>query len=165
MLRLIALAILLVSAPPALAQARDDPGRPERLANAPPEGSGVTVRDAWVRLPAVAGRPAAGYMTLAATRPARLVSAVSPLAARIELHNASMAGGVMRMDKLPAVELRPGAPFAFKPGGAHLMLYGVSKAAKRGGTLPVTLRFADGATLKVDAMLHAADEAHGGGHH
>lgn len=118
---------------------------------------------AFVRLPAVPGRPAAGYLTLiAGEKAARLVGAASPLAKRIELHGTSMAGGVMSMNKLPAVELKPGATFAFTPGGNHLMLFGISPSVKPGGTIPITLTFADGATLKVEAKAHAAGDPHAG---
>lgn len=118
----------------------------------------VFARDAWVRLPAVPGRPGAGYMTLTAAQPARLTGAASPLAARVELHSSSMAGGVMRMDKLPAVELRKGVPFSFAPAGNHLMLFDISASVKPGHSIPILLSFADGSTLRVEAKARAAGE-------
>ncbi|WP_419816787.1 copper chaperone PCu(A)C [Glacieibacterium sp.] len=119
--------------------------------------TGPSVRQATVRLAAVPGRPSAGYFTLnGGTAGDTLTSVVSPLAERIEMHSSSMAGGVMRMDKLPAVKSMPGETVRFAPGGNHLMIFGVAATVKPGATLPLTFRFASGAVVKVDATSVAA---------
>lgn len=109
---------------------------------------------AEVALATVPGRPAAGYFALSGG-PATLVSAASPLAERIEMHSSSMAGGVMSMDKLPAVMVRAGRPVTFAPGGSHLMIFGLAASVKPGSTVPLLLRFADGQTLRVEARAVA----------
>lgn len=114
---------------------------------------------AWVRLAAVPGRPGAGYFTLhAGTVPVELVAVSSPLA-RVELHSSSMAGGVMRMDRLPSVRVAAGGTAAFAPGGSHLMLFDVAASVRPGATVPLTLTFADGRTVRVDAAVQAAGAA------
>lgn len=114
------------------------------------------VTGAWVRLAAVPGRPAAGYFTLrAGTRPVELVAVGSPLA-RVELHAMSMAGGVMKMDTLPSVRVAGGAQTSFTPGAAHLMLFDLPATVTPGATVPLTFRFADGTSLRVDAAARAA---------
>ncbi len=124
--------------------------------------TGPWVTNAWVRLAAVPGHPAAGYFTLSAGPRAVELSAVASPLARIELHGMSMAGGVMRMDKLPSVKILAGQTGGFAPGGAHLMLFDLPASVKPGATLPLTFRFADGTTIKVDAVVRAAgaDRAH-----
>ena len=125
----------------------------------------VRVIGAAVRLPAVTGRPAAGYFRLiGGAKGDTLVGVASPLAQRIELHNSSMAGGVMRMDKILAVKLAPSETVEFKPGGNHLMIFGIAATLKPGATLPLTFRFASGATVKVDAATVAPGAALDGGH-
>ena len=115
---------------------------------------------ATVRLPAVAGRPAAGYFTLRGGKASDTLTGVaSPLATRIEMHSNSMAGGVMRMDALPAVAVAPGATVGFKPGGNHLMVFGLSKGLKFGATVPLVLRFKSGATLRTAALAVAPGAA------
>lgn len=114
------------------------------------------VVNAWVRLPAVAGRPAAGYLTLVAGRaPIELVAVASPIA-RIEMHGMSMAGGVMRMDALPSIRVAAGGTATLAPGGAHLMLFDLPPTVTPGATVPMTLRLANGSSLKVDAVARAA---------
>ena len=118
----------------------------------------LSVRDASVALAAVPGRPAAGYFTLSGGD-ATLVSVASPLASRIELHSSSMAGGVMRMDALPAATVRADAPLRFAPGGNHLMIFGLRGDLKPGATVPLVLRFKDGRSLRVEARAVAPGTA------
>lgn len=115
------------------------------------------ITDATVRLPAVAGRPAAGYLTIhAGAVPITLVGAATPLAERIEFHTSAMAGGVMRMAALPQVGIRANHSGGFAPGGDHLMIFGLRRDVKPGATIPITLRMADGRTLRVEAVAVAA---------
>ena len=119
-------------------------------------GGPARVTGATVRLSAVPGRPAAGYFTLTAgATPVELTGVASP-PARVELHAMSMAGDVMRMDKLPSVRVGAGGTVRFAPGGSHLMLFGVPASVRAGGTLPLTFAFSDGTTIRVAATVVAA---------
>lgn len=114
----------------------------------------VRVTDAWVRLAAVPGRPAAGYFTLlAGPTPVELTGVASPLA-RVELHAMSMAGDVMRMDTLRSVRVAAEGRTSFAPGGNHLMLFDLPATVVPGAAVPLTFRFADGTTVKADAIAH-----------
>jgi copper(I)-binding protein len=105
----------------------------------------------WSR-PAVAGATAVGYLTLVnrGPGPQTLTGASSPMAAKVELHSSSMAGGVMRMEKTPQVVIPAGGEVAFAPGGRHLMLIGLKAALKPGDHVPLTLAFSDGRRLKTE---------------
>jgi copper(I)-binding protein len=108
---------------------------------------------AWVRLNPVPGRPSAGYLTVeGGGQPDKLIGATAP-GARIELHSMTMDGGVMKMAKLDSVPLPAGGKAAFVPGGNHLMIFGLTGAPK---TLPITLKFASGATVVTQAEVRAA---------
>ena len=120
--------------------------------------AGLQVTNASVTLPTVPGRPGAGYLTLTGG-PATLTSVASPLATRIEMHSSSMAGGVMSMDKLPAVMIRAGTPVRFAPGGNHLMIFGLPASVKPGSTVPLLLKFKDGQTIRVEARAVAPGQA------
>lgn len=117
--------------------------------------------DAWVRLAAVPGRPAAGYLTLhGGDRPATLVAIAAAGVPRVELHQSRMgAGGMMTMDATPSVAVPPGGEVTFAPGGRHAMLFGVPASVQPGGTLELTLRFADGQAVRVPAKVVGAGEA------
>ena len=110
----------------------------------------ITVDDAWVRLPAAAGRPGSGYFTMTGgPADATLISARSDLAIRTELHATVRGpGGRMTMRPLGVVPVPARGEVAFAPGGRHLMFYGLSPSLKPGGTTILTFTFADGSRLE-----------------
>lgn len=115
---------------------------------------------AWVRLPAVAGAPAAAYLTLTGGRKAAaLVRVESALVGRIEMHE-SMAGsgGMMTMKPLDRLEVPSGGTVSFAPSGKHLMLFGLDPAVKPGTAVPLRFGFADGTTTEAEAKTVAAGE-------
>ncbi len=114
------------------------------------------VMDAWLRMPAVSGRPAGGYFIVHGTDKAdALVSAASPKAERIELHSVVMQDGVMRMRAETRFPLPARGTLTFAPGGNHLMLFGLAADVKAGDRVPVTLGFQSGAKVTVDAEVRA----------
>ena len=81
-----------------------------------------------------------------------MVSASSPLASSVEIHEMAMDGNVMTMRALPEGLLLPaGKPVALKPGGVHLMLMGLKQALKAGDTVPVILVI-EGADKKRESL-------------
>jgi hypothetical protein len=112
--------------------------------------SAVEVLQPWSR-PAVAGTNGVGYMILANHgRATDLLEKVeTPLAARVEMHSTSMAGGVMSMKKEDKVAVPAGGKTTFGPGAYHLMLIGLTRTLKPGDQVPATLSFASGAKVKV----------------
>jgi copper(I)-binding protein len=119
----------------------------------------VEVSDASVQLPAVPGRPGAAYFTLRTNNdPTKLVSVSSPRIERIELHETSMEGGVMRMR--PAGDLSFGEQLKFEQGGKHAMLFGIDPALKAGDKVALTLNFEPAPAVTVEAEVRAF----GGGH-
>ena len=108
----------------------------------------LSVSGAWSR-PAVAGTNGVGYLVIAnaGKAPDALVGVESPLAAKVEMHSSSMAGGVMSMRQVSRVAVPPGGRAAFAPGGYHLMLIGLTRTVKPGDKIPATLSFASGAKL------------------
>ena len=119
-----------------------------------------SVEDAWIRLPAVQGRPAAAYFELDAGRAAQtLLSVKSPIAIRSELHESmEMDGGMMSMKPLAQLAIPAGDDVEFAPGGKHVMLFDIAPSAKPGDVTKLIFTFADGQTLEVDAKLLAAGD-------
>jgi copper(I)-binding protein len=122
----------------------------------------LSADQAWVRLPAVAGNPGAGYLTIhGGPVPARLLAVESPAAGSTELH-ASMkmgAGGMTGMQRLDGLDVPANGIVAFAPGGNHVMMFGLGASLKPGGTVPFTVRFARGPSLTVEAKVVGAGDA------
>lgn len=114
---------------------------------------------AWIRLPAVLGRPAAAYFTITGgADKATLLTVATPVALRSELHESMAHGGMMTMAPIAQVDVAPGATVAFAPGGKHVMLFDLDPALKPGATAPLDLNFAEGRTLKVTAKVVGAGD-------
>ena len=121
------------------------------------------IEHAWVRLPAVAGRPAAAYFTISGSDGAadRLVKVESALVQKIELHE-SMAGmgGMMAMKPLASVVVPASQTVVFKPGDRHAMLFGIDPVVKPGTAVPLRFGFASGKTAEAEAKtVGAGDDA------
>lgn len=127
----------------------------------PPE----RIEEAWVRLPAVEGRPAAAYFRISGGEEGEVLLAVeSPRVDNVELHETVNEDGVMRMRPVMSVSVPAGEVMAFEPGGHHAMLFGISPEITPGTSLPLDFRFENGRDMRVDAVtIGAGDEPPFGG--
>jgi copper(I)-binding protein len=130
---------------------------------------GIEVQDAWARASASAHKTGAAYLTLVNRGDAvdRLVSASTPAAERAEVHAHLHEGGIMRMRKVDGVDVHPGEPVVFAPGGLHVMLMGLTKPLDEGARFPLTLHFEKAGDLTVQVAVlgvGAAGPAHDAPH-
>ncbi|WP_341208238.1 copper chaperone PCu(A)C [uncultured Sphingomonas sp.] len=116
--------------------------------------------DAYVRLAAVPGRPAAGYFALrGGAKDTTLVRVEAPGVSRSEMHGSRMtASGMVTMESLATVPVPAKTDVAFAPGGRHVMLFDLPQNIRAGSVVPLTLRFADGAAAQVEATVIAAGD-------
>ena len=99
----------------------------------------TTVKDAWVR-GTVAQQKATGmFANITSTGGGKLVSASSPAAGIVEIHEMAMDGNVMKMRAIPGLDLPAGKAVELKPGGYHVMLMDLKQQVKEGDTVVVTL--------------------------
>jgi copper(I)-binding protein len=99
----------------------------------------TTVKDPWVR-GTVAGQKATGmFAQITSASGGKLVSASSPLAGVVEVHEMVMDGNVMKMRAVTGLELPAGKAVELKPGGYHVMLMDLKQELKSGESVPVTL--------------------------
>jgi len=99
----------------------------------------TSVKEPWVR-GTVAQQKATGmFAQITSSTGGKLVSASSPVAGVVEIHEMTMDGNVMKMRAVAGLELPAGKPVELKPGGYHLMLMDLKKELKPGEMVPVTL--------------------------
>lgn len=111
----------------------------------------------YVRLAAVPGRPAAGYLALPVHGDrGALVSVASPQAGRVEMHETMASGTMASMRPIARLPVRDGEMLAFSPGGRHLMLFDLDPAIRPGGRIRLILTFERGTPLPLDAHVIAA---------
>jgi periplasmic copper chaperone A len=113
------------------------------------------VSGAWVRAPMGEGRPAAGYLTITGASSAdALVSAESPAAMRVEVHETYSGGSGMGMREVEKIDIPAGSTVRLEPGGYHLMLMG-PKASEIaiGRTVEITLTFEKAGNVTIAAEV------------
>ena len=119
----------------------------------------LSVDNAWARATAPGQKTAGVYLELTSTTDAALVSAASPLAARVELHSTTLDGGVMRMRAVDRIALPARKTVKLAPNGLHLMAVDLTRPLQPGEKLPLELRVevSGGAatTIRIDAEVRA----------
>jgi copper(I)-binding protein len=99
----------------------------------------VTVKDPWVRATVSQQKATGAFMQITSAQDAQLVSASSPVAGVVEVHEMTMEKDVMKMRAVKALDLPAGKSVELKPGGYHVMLMDLKQQMKEGDTVPVTL--------------------------
>lgn len=123
--------------------------------DAPSEASArVAVADAWCRPSRKGAQAGACYAILVATADDRLTGGATPRAGQLQLHQMTMDDGVMKMGEMRnGLVLPAGRPVPLAPGGAHLMLIGLTQPLTLGDSVPLTLRFAKSPEVTVAAQV------------
>ncbi len=114
----------------------------------------VAVNGAWARA-TVQGQKATGvFMTLTAKSGSKLVSASSPVAGLVEVHEMKMNGNVMQMRPvLGGLKLPAGQAVELKPGGFHMMMLDLKQPLLKDTTVPMTLFFRDAKGVETKTEL------------
>lgn len=105
----------------------------------------VKVEDAWVRGTVATQKATGAFMRLTPSANARLVSASSPVAGVVEIHEMTMENDVMKMRQIPGLDLPAGKTTELKPGGYHVMMMDLKGPVQAGESVPLTLTFEDAA--------------------
>ena len=119
--------------------------------------STVVVRDAWVR-EVPAGRAVTGaFMILenTGTTARALVHGKASVSDTLELHEMKRTDGMMSMSPVKRIEVAEKSETPLKPGGYHLMLFGLKAPLVANDTVRLTLTFDDGSTVKVAAPVRS----------
>ena len=89
-----------------------------------------------------------------------LVAVETPAAMMVELHEHTMADGMMQMREVEKIDLPAGATVELNPGGLHIMLMGLKSQLKPGDEVEITLIYSDGSKAtakapvrKIEAMI------------
>jgi len=123
----------------------------------------LTVIHPWARASAGAATTGAVYMTIRNDGAAgdRLLSAATPVAERAELHTHVMEDGIAKMRPVESIDIAAGGSVALKPGGLHLMLFGLRQRLREHDTFPLTVTFAEAGTVELEIQVEAVGASHG----
>ena len=116
----------------------------------------IKVENAYTRATVPGQMAAGGFMKIENKGIAdQLVSASSPVAGEVQLHEMAMDGNVMRMRQVKDIALPAGGALELKPGGLHLMFMNIKAPLTAGETVPVKLKFAKAGEVEVKMPVNA----------
>jgi copper(I)-binding protein len=127
---------------------------------------GLQIGNPWARATPSGATVGAGYLTITnkGKAPDRLVGGAAAPAARFEIHNTVVEGGVAKMRPVTGLEIKPGETVELKPGGMHVMLLGLKQPLKQGQRIKGMLVFEQAGTVAIEFAVQAAGApaSHGG---
>ena len=103
----------------------------------------IVISDAWTR-PTAAGMPmGVAYLRVRneGASDDAIVSASTPAAARVEIHQTTLADGMARMRPMREILVPAKGTVAIAPGGIHLMLVDMEAPIAVGTRVPLVLQF------------------------
>jgi copper(I)-binding protein len=104
----------------------------------------IVIKQAWSRATPKGAQVASGYLTIEDHGSAadKLISAATPAAAKVEMHEMTTLDGVMIMRPVEGrLVIPPGANVTFAPGGNHLMFIGLNSPFSEGEHVAAALMF------------------------
>lgn len=115
----------------------------------------ISVSNPWIRATAPGQKVSGAFLTLnnASATPVTLVGAEFSDAASVEIHETSMNGKMMRMQRVEQLEIPANGSVALKPGSYHIMLMGLGKSLQAGTTESLVLIFADQSQTTIAAPV------------
>lgn len=115
----------------------------------------VSTKNAWAR-PTREGAKMTGVF-LDITNPGKsddsLVSATCECAEVTEIHESMHNHGMVKMQRIAALDIKAGETVTLKPGSFHIMLMGLKKPLKVGETVKLQLTFKQAGVVTVDAKV------------
>lgn len=89
----------------------------------------LEITEAYVRAPVPGQTVGAGFLSLRnnSAQDITLVAVRSPAANNAEIHEHRHDNGTMRMRQLKTLNIKAGDSANFKPGGLHIMLFGMQE--------------------------------------
>ncbi len=123
----------------------------------------IKIEGAYTRATVPGQQVAGGFMKIENKGVAdQLISASSPVAGEVQLHEMAMDGNVMKMRQVKDIPLPAGGAVELKPGGLHLMLMNIKAPLTAGETVPVKLKFAKAGEVEVKMPVNAMGNAAAG---
>lgn len=111
----------------------------------------ITVNDGYVKASIPGSNVTASYMTLRNTsnKAITLQKVSSTVSDRIEIHEHSMADGIMRMREVGEITIKANSTVVLQPSGLHLMIFSLKQPIKEKSVMPLTLYFSNDTEVKI----------------
>ena len=117
----------------------------------------IIVIDGYIREMPPGQNITAAFMTLKnpTLGSCRLTEAFSAIADKTEIHSHFHKNGMMSMRPIDGIDIPPKKSISFKPGGYHLMLFGLKLELKKSAQHEITLNFVGCPTVTFSADVRS----------
>ncbi len=112
----------------------------------------------WARATPQGTMVGAGYLTVRnrGKTADRLLSAATPVAGKVEIHEMAVKDGVATMRPVEGgISIAPGKSVELKPGGYHLMFMDLKAPLKAGENVPGSVVFEKAGKVEVEFVVEA----------
>ncbi len=111
----------------------------------------INVSDAYIRETIPGTTISSAYMTIENTtdKQRKLVGVSSNISKRIELHEHSMANGMMQMQQVESIIIKAKENVVLQPHGYHIMIFNLDTPLRAEQQVELTLLFANGDTQSI----------------
>src|ERR1700730_5893873 len=116
----------------------------------------IVVRQAWSRATTKGAQVASGYLTIEnrSNGADRLLSASTPAAGKVEIHEMLDAGGIMKMRPVTeGLTIPPSGHLVLTPGGSHMMFLELKSPFSEGEQIPVSLDFENAGQINISLKV------------
>lgn len=126
----------------------------------------LLVEKAYIQLSPVKDNPSALYFTVrGGPADTELRSVTSAHIQRLEMHETVEENGMSMMKPIRSVAVPTRGVVEFKPGGRHVMVWGLDNAAQKAGKAEFEFSFSNGERILADAVIQKMEPAGGAAHH
>lgn len=123
----------------------------------------VSIKDAWIRATVAPQKVTGAFMQITSKQDMKLIAVSSKIADSAEIHSMEMDGDMMKMREIKDLPLPAGKTTELKPGGMHIMLFGLKKAVKEGEKITLQLTLEDNKKQRQQVEVQAIVKAMNGG--
>ena len=103
----------------------------------------IEISNAWARATVLGQTTSGVFMDIRSNAPAQLISAATPVATTVEIHQMQMDGNMMHMRQIDTINLPTGKLVKLDSSNYHIMLINLQTPLKAGTFIPLTLNFQD----------------------
>jgi periplasmic copper chaperone A len=118
----------------------------------------IVIREAWSRATPKGAQVAAAYLAIESRSNSadRLLSASTPAAGKVEIHEMLDADGIMKMRPVTeGLTIPPGGRLVLTPGGSHMMFMELKSPFLEGEQIPVSLDFENAGRINISLKVGA----------
>ena len=121
----------------------------------------IQITDAWIRAVPPSRDVTGAFMVIENLSPQdnALIAVETVLADTVEIHEMVYVDEMMKMQPVPEITIPGGGKAELKPGGYHMMLFGMKKQPAEGDSVFFTLYFKDQTTRIAKAFVRKSAPA------